>query len=282
MMRKAIQNWRDGFIADDTLESQFYKTLNKSTFTAAKALVERYGYEKLKETSFKRFRADLKKQIIAEAHSIGYEEANSELYSRVVDRQTYSIFGAVAFILAKIEIEMEIEVKNKMNSLSNRFPTHFRPGDRVNLQFLDSSQQSNDYVPLLDLGVSYKRRGLYEQAKEQYIKAIKVNPKHFQAYYNLGKVLYILGEYKPAVNSYKTALELGYDRIGDVMRHIGHALIDKKASKAEEHIVMNYLQSIDPFNKLAHKKPTNKEINDYDAQCALVAKQYIKSSLAEE
>ncbi|AJG73631.1 tetratricopeptide repeat protein (plasmid) [Bacillus thuringiensis] len=164
----------------------------------------------------------------------------------------------------------------------NRFAASFSSGGRVFARSVEPLQKPNDYVSLLDLGIFYKRRGLYEQAKEQCIKAIRVNPKHFQAYYNLGKVLYILGEYNQAVKSYKTALELGYDRVGDVMRHMGHALLDEKQSESEKHIVMHYLQSIDPFKKLAHKKPTNKEIDDYDAKCVVAARRYVELELADE
>jgi tetratricopeptide (TPR) repeat protein len=144
------------------------------------------------------------------------------------------------------------------------------------------SIQPTDYVSILDKGIIYKRHGRYEQAKEQYIKAIQVNPKHYQAYYNLGKILYILGQYKQAAKSYKTALELGYDRVGDVMRHLGHALIDERASEAEKPIVMNYLQSIDPVKKLKYEKPNVKDIDDYDAKCTAVARQYIEAGLADE
>jgi tetratricopeptide (TPR) repeat protein len=170
---------------------------------------------------------------------------------------------------------------NKVSNL-NSYASQFTSGERVFVRPLDSSQQPNDYVSLLDLGIHYKRRGDYEKAKEQYIKAIRVNPKHYQAYYNLGKVLYILGEYQQAVKSYKTALELGYGGIGDVMRHLGHTLLDEQTPESEKHIIMNYLQSIDPYKKMAHKKPTKKEIDDYDAKCAAAARQYVESALAEE
>ncbi|OIJ16353.1 hypothetical protein BKP37_06420 [Anaerobacillus alkalilacustris] len=171
-----------------------------------------------------------------------------------------------------------------LNKVSNskQLTSQFKAGETVLVRPLEPLQQSNDYVTLLDRGIFYKRKGLYDQAKEQCIKAIRVNPKHFQAYYNLGKVLYILGEYKQAVKSYKTALELGYGGIGDVMRHLGHALLDEQAPETEKYIIMNYLQSIDPVKKLAYKKPTKKEIDDYDAMCAAAARQYVESVLAEE
>ncbi|WP_180960380.1 YecA family protein [Neobacillus cucumis] len=171
-----------------------------------------------------------------------------------------------------------------LNKVSNPTPyvTPFQPGERVFVSPFDSSQQQNDYVSILDLGIHYKRIGSYGKAKEQYIKAIKVNPKHFQAYYNLGKVLYILGEYKQAVKSFKTALELGYGGIGDVMRHLGHALLDEQAPEAEKHIINNYLQSIDPFKRLTYKKPTKREIDEYDAKCAAAARKYVESVLANE
>ncbi|WP_305022501.1 hypothetical protein [Paenibacillus lacisoli] len=77
-------------------------------------------------------------------------------------------------------------------------------------------------------------------------------------------------------------MELGHDKIGDVMRHLGHALLDVEASEEDLPIVRNYLQSIDPYKKLINKKPSIKDIDQYDAKCALAAKNYLESNLADE
>lgn len=150
----------------------------------------------------------------------------------------------------------------------------FHAGDLVSVQKLGDVLDAKDYVGLLDLGILYKRSGRYIQAKEAYIDAIKLEPKRSMAYYNLGKILYILGEYEASEKSYRTALELGHKKL-EPMRHLGYSLLAQNIELKDAHIEKHYLQSIDPAKRYTYKKPSNEEIADYESRCAEAATAYL-------
>ena len=132
------------------------------------------------------------------------------------------------------------------------------------------------YMRLMDEGGAFKRNGRYEQAKETYIQAIRLIPERSVAYYNLGKVLYILGDYNAAVKAYRTALEREHE-VEETMYNLGHALLDREVSSNEKHIVTHYLQRLDPAMKRQFKQPTKDEIEQYDKKCVEAASHYINS-----
>lgn len=86
------------------------------------------------------------------------------------------------------------------------------------------------YIDILNQGVDYRRQGKFEEAKERYLTAIRMEPKKSVAYFNLGKILYILGNYEASVKSYKVAYDLGElnNNIPQILEHMGHSLIDKE------------------------------------------------------
>ncbi len=105
------------------------------------------------------------------------------------------------------------------------------------------------FVELLTEGVLCKRLGDVEGAKQKYIEAVHVKPTDPTAYYNLGKILYILQDYEASVRSYKTALELGYD-YNETLRHLGHSLLDGKNTNAKyTTCIQHYLEGIHPYAK---------------------------------
>lgn len=132
------------------------------------------------------------------------------------------------------------------------------------------------YMAMLDQGIVKKRAGQYEQAKQSYIEAIRLLPTRSVAYYNLGKVLYILGDYHAAAKSYRTALQSEHE-VEETMHHLGHALLDETVSPEERHIVQFYLQQIAPAKNLKFKIPTMQEIDLYDKKCVDAATDYINS-----
>jgi len=138
--------------------------------------------------------------------------------------------------------------------------------------------EDDNYVAILDRGIMYKRAGHYDQARKYYIKAIQLYPKRSIAYYNLGKLLYIQEEYKAAVKSFKTALELGYDKT-ETMRHLGHALIDQDVSEKEAHIVATYRKMVDPYYRLQLQRATESEMTEYDKRCVQSAISYMNEQV---
>ena len=104
-----------------------------------------------------------------------------------------------------------------------------------------------DIINILEEGIRLKREGKYEEAKQKYIEVINIDKKEKMAYYNLGKVLYILGDYNASVNSYKIAYEMGVDSF-NVLIHMGHSLNDCKYESGKyKDIINDYKNGIDPY-----------------------------------
>lgn len=144
------------------------------------------------------------------------------------------------------------------------------------------------YTEILTEGVNYKRNGQYEKAKEKYIEAIKLDSKNPIAYYNLGKILYILGDYGTSVRSYKTAFELGVDPY-NVLIHLGHALNDEEYRNGKwgnaiffykkginPAIIKEYMNDLDKLQKMMRNQPNQNELKEYETICIEVAKKYLK------
>jgi len=59
-----------------------------------------------------------------------------------------------------------------------------------------------------NIGIAYGNKGEYDQAIEAYKKAIEINPKMDEAYNNMGNAYYNKGEYDQAIEAYKKAIEI--------------------------------------------------------------------------
>jgi tetratricopeptide (TPR) repeat protein len=86
-----------------------------------------------------------------------------------------------------------------------------------------------------NLGIIYKRKGLYILAVEEFQAALECLPEYFKAYNNLANVYYERGYYDEAVKYYNKALgvkpnfadahwnlALAYEKKGDAPRAIAH------------------------------------------------------------
>ena len=146
-------------------------------------------------------------------------------------------------------------------------------------------------IDILNEGIMLKRQGKYEEAKEKYLEAIKLDKTEEKSYYNLGKILYILGDYKASANSYKIAFDLGVDA-RNVLIHLGHSLLDEKNRNGKyKNAICEYEEGVDPYKRrerLLSKKIDKrmKEINknvskhvrlteEYRDLCIKVAKEYL-------
>jgi len=81
----------------------------------------------------------------------------------------------------------------------------------------------------------------YSEAIDAFEHAIKLNPKHADAYYNLGHAYFKLHRYEEALQSYKKAVELNsnnsavYKNLGHLYRQLGRfndACVNLKKSLA--------------------------------------------------
>lgn len=143
------------------------------------------------------------------------------------------------------------------------------------------------YTKILTEGVNYKRDGQYEKAKEKYIEAIKLDSKNPIAYYNLGKILYILGDYGASIRSYKTAFELGVDPY-NVLIHLGHSLKDEEYKNGKwantiffyqkginPAIIKEYMNDLEKLQKMMINQPSQDYLTEYEAICIKAAKKYL-------
>lgn len=86
-----------------------------------------------------------------------------------------------------------------------------------------------------NLGIIYKRKGLYISATEEFKAALEALPEYFKAYNNLANVYYDRGYYDEAVKYYNKALGvkpnfadahwnlgLAYEKKGETSRAISH------------------------------------------------------------
>lgn len=155
---------------------------------------------------------------------------------------------------------------------------------------------SNDvYVTTLERGIYLKHLGKYEEAKEAYIQAIHIDDTHPNGYYNLGKILYILGEYEASARAYKAAYERGmcelsssmttngYNRIdsSNLFVHLGHALIDQKHIEGRyKNCIRKYQEMIDPHRVKGYVPNRGQlrrdDYNEYDRMCVRAAKEYLE------
>lgn len=79
----------------------------------------------------------------------------------------------------------------------------------------------------LNLGNALKGSGLHDGARQQYIAALKINPRFIEALRSLSQVLLLLGDVTGAVDAARQAVALqpnngmGYSRLGDALDHLG-------------------------------------------------------------
>jgi len=59
-----------------------------------------------------------------------------------------------------------------------------------------------------EFGIELRKRGLFEEAIMNYLKAIHIDPKDEVLYYNLGRSYYEQGDYRKAVDQLKLALKI--------------------------------------------------------------------------
>lgn len=152
-----------------------------------------------------------------------------------------------------------------------------------------------DYVSLLEKGVHLKHLGKYKEAKEVYIKAIHIDNTHPNGYYNLGKILYILGEYRASTKAYKAAYERGICELMQSMQissykqldvsnfyiHVGHALLDGQDIETRyAQYIREYREGINPIRIKGYVPNRGKErmsaYNEYDKLCVKAARAYLE------
>lgn len=86
-----------------------------------------------------------------------------------------------------------------------------------------SAQEHND------LGVVYYKKGNYELAEKEFLKALKKDKNFYLAYFNLANLYYKKGNLEKSIEYFKKALEL--NRNDDVLNNLAYVYIELKDCK---------------------------------------------------
>ena len=123
--------------------------------------------------------------------------------------------------------------------------------DNAIKNYNESLMINEDSDAFQNLGVCYLKKGMPEEAYQNFIKAVILNPNKYTIYNNLGAVLEKLGNYESAIQMLNIGLKLNPNNV------IGHynlgVALDKKGDF--EKAIKNYERAVE----LSHKK--KEEIN---------------------
>lgn len=257
----------------EILDSNYYDLVDHGMVNSVEEYLQKFSHTSIGETIEKTTLKNLmqyEKWIDFEDDDYNYKEISMSL-----KKEMYERFGW----------DFNEEKKDHSKEMNEIFEFE---DNQLELQKEDDVTEADLYVSILNEGYKLKLKGDIEGAVEKCKQAIEFSPNLPAAYYNLGKLLYIKNEYKAAIRSYRMTLSLGHD-LYDVLRHIGHALIDETMvdSKYAE-VVAHYRQGINPyskFNKVMEGKykapnPSNEEIDSYNRLCINLAERLI--NLLEE
>jgi Flp pilus assembly protein TadD len=87
-----------------------------------------------------------------------------------------------------------------------------------------TAQQHND------LGVVYLKKGQYELAQKEYLKALKLQKNWAVPYFNLGNLFYQINDFKEAEKYYRKALDVDQGN-ADVMNNLAYLLYREGKTK---------------------------------------------------
>ncbi|MCS7025124.1 MAG: tetratricopeptide repeat protein [Bryobacteraceae bacterium] len=94
---------------------------------------------------------------------------------------------------------------------------------------IEAYRQGPKDSPVLEnkIGIAYHQMMMLDEARKQYEKAIKLNPKYSEAINNLGTIYYAKKSYRRAVNAYKKALQIS-PNAASVYSNLGTAYFARK------------------------------------------------------
>lgn len=136
---------------------------------------------------------------------------------------------------------------------------------------------------LINKGVSLKREQKYQEALECYIEAINLIPTNGNAYYAMGKLFYITGDFEKAKKAYYLAYKNEANCFNrDLNRHFGHACRDNDENYKNKYkvAITGYKISIQGTIPFADNKPCFPDPN-YESMCERYGKDALKNMIKE-
>ena len=148
------------------------------------------------------------------------------------------------------------------------------PPSNTNQLQIPKRTTANEYV---DLGISYRKEGKYQEAIVAYQEAIKLNPSHEWAYNNIGYAYYCDQQYEKSVAAYKKAIQVkpdhgwAYNGLGRAYNQLG-----------------DYQQATEAFLASTQVAPDNAEAFYNLAKAYMVSKEenlvlsYLKQAITQD
>lgn len=158
-----------------------------------------------------------------ENHKSGNFEVAQNLYMEILksepeNAEVWDLLGVLNFqkndfLEAEICIKKAISLQPRLYYLENLAKLYLEKGDfepAVDL-YKDIVNVNHTYENLFNLAMGYKNLRKWEEAKNTYIEALKVNPNGYESYYNLAYLAFNDNEPYRAIECYKKALEIKPD-----------------------------------------------------------------------
>lgn len=126
----------------------------------------------------------------------------------------------------------------------------------------------HDYKFYLDKGISETNEGKFDEALHSLDKAIALNPDEAMPYFSMAIVFHHLGELEPAYENYTKAIELNHKMIDAYFNRAQVILADKEANNAKlKSAISDFDKAIelDPkfIDALYYKATVQKKLEDY-------------------
>ena len=158
-----------------------------------------------------------------ENHKSGNFEVAQNLYMEILksepeNAEVWDLLGVLNFqkndfLEAEICIKKAISLQPRLYYLENLAKLYLEKGDfepAVDL-YKDIVNVNHTYENLFNLAMGYKNLRKWEEAKNTYIEALKLNPNGYESYYNLAYLAFNDNEPYRAIECYKKALEIKPD-----------------------------------------------------------------------
>jgi len=124
--------------------------------------------------------------------------------------------------------------------------------------FIDDSLTAEQHN---DLGYVYEQKGIFDLAEKEYLLAVQKRKDWHIPYFNLGNLIFKMGDYKKSETFFRSALSHAPNN-PDVMNNLGNALMMQRRYKdarlmIEKALIIEkrqeYLDSLEAIEKLEGK-----------------------------
>ena len=92
-----------------------------------------------------------------------------------------------------------------------------------------------------DLGYVYEQKGIFDLAEKEYLLAVKKREDWHVPYFNLGNLMFKMGDYKKSENFFRTALNYNPNN-SDVMNNLANALLMQERHREARQVIEQALR----------------------------------------